>query len=146
MLLFFFFSSRRRHTRFKCDWSSDVCSSDLGDDVVASEVAERGPGADPQHGAERVEGHETQPVHLGQPSDDSVRLAQTLDEAGDDHDLAAKAGEESLRLLETFAGEPDVLAEAQDERAAADPADRAADVVPYDRREHRDHTNRHDLG
>src|SRR5260370_511597 len=24
-----FFSSRRRHTRFKCDWSSDVCSSDL---------------------------------------------------------------------------------------------------------------------
>src|SRR5260370_14594255 len=28
-ILFFFFSSRRRHTRFKCDWSSDVCSSDL---------------------------------------------------------------------------------------------------------------------
>src|SRR3989475_5202084 len=28
--LFFFFSSRRRHTRFDCDWSSDVCSSDLG--------------------------------------------------------------------------------------------------------------------
>src|SRR5882762_6684075 len=25
----FFFSRRRRHTRFKCDWSSDVCSSDL---------------------------------------------------------------------------------------------------------------------
>src|SRR2546430_9865644 len=27
--MFFFFSSRRRHTRFDCDWSSDVCSSDL---------------------------------------------------------------------------------------------------------------------
>src|SRR5438309_5965284 len=27
---FFFFSSRRRHTRWNCDWSSDVCSSDLG--------------------------------------------------------------------------------------------------------------------
>src|SRR2546430_3000166 len=25
----FFFSSRGRHTRFDCDWSSDVCSSDL---------------------------------------------------------------------------------------------------------------------
>src|SRR5256886_9814007 len=25
----FFFASRRRHTRFDCDWSSDVCSSDL---------------------------------------------------------------------------------------------------------------------
>src|SRR5256886_2490483 len=28
-VIFFFFSSRRRHTRFDCDWSSDVCSSDL---------------------------------------------------------------------------------------------------------------------
>src|SRR5690606_40137757 len=28
-LCFFFFSSRRRHTRFSRDWSSDVCSSDL---------------------------------------------------------------------------------------------------------------------
>src|SRR5438132_9674823 len=27
--VFFFFSSRRRHTRSLCDWSSDVCSSDL---------------------------------------------------------------------------------------------------------------------
>src|SRR2546430_5764620 len=30
---FFFFSSRRRHTRFDCDWSSDVCSSDLAEAV-----------------------------------------------------------------------------------------------------------------
>src|SRR6266481_8023292 len=29
MVIFFFFSSRRRHTRWNCDWSSDVCSSDL---------------------------------------------------------------------------------------------------------------------
>src|SRR6267142_5043574 len=29
MFFFFFFSSRRRHTRLTCDWSSDVCSSDL---------------------------------------------------------------------------------------------------------------------
>src|SRR5690348_8248336 len=29
--VFFFFSSRRRHTRWTGDWSSDVCSSDLGD-------------------------------------------------------------------------------------------------------------------
>src|SRR5882762_4642805 len=38
-LNFFFFSSRRRHTRFKCDWSSDVCSSDLNLDVVAQAKA-----------------------------------------------------------------------------------------------------------
>src|SRR5256886_8480108 len=43
---FFFFSSRRRHTRFDCDWSSDVCSSDLGKatmlrgEVVAVELHE----------------------------------------------------------------------------------------------------------
>src|SRR5215204_7255993 len=30
-MIFFFFSSRRRHTRSLCDWSSDVCSSDLAD-------------------------------------------------------------------------------------------------------------------
>src|SRR4051812_49586920 len=29
IFFFFFFSSRRRHTRLTCDWSSDVCSSDL---------------------------------------------------------------------------------------------------------------------
>src|SRR5579872_7560471 len=31
VLFVFFFSSRRRHTRCGRDWSSDVCSSDLGD-------------------------------------------------------------------------------------------------------------------
>src|SRR5438477_8007674 len=31
IIFFFFFSSRRRHTRLTCDWSSDVCSSDLDD-------------------------------------------------------------------------------------------------------------------
>src|SRR5262249_59046824 len=30
LCLVFFFSSRRRHTRLVSDWSSDVCSSDLG--------------------------------------------------------------------------------------------------------------------
>src|SRR2546430_8903438 len=36
LFIFFFFSSRRRHTRFDCDWSSDVCSSDLGITVLLS--------------------------------------------------------------------------------------------------------------
>src|SRR6266571_6748486 len=35
LLLVFFFSSRRRHTRLTCDWSSDVCSSDLSFHFVA---------------------------------------------------------------------------------------------------------------
>src|SRR2546430_4074716 len=41
----FFFSSRRRHTRFDCDWSSDVCSSDLeasaGESLTVVSVFER---------------------------------------------------------------------------------------------------------
>src|SRR5256886_4035768 len=38
----FFFSSRRRHTRFDCDWSSDVCSSDLNDIPLLFEVLDPG--------------------------------------------------------------------------------------------------------
>src|SRR5256886_12197091 len=40
-----FFSSRRRHTRFDCDWSSDVCSSDLSYGrrcLMARRLVERG--------------------------------------------------------------------------------------------------------
>src|SRR5438876_11543117 len=44
--MFFFFSSRRRHTRWTGDWSSDVCSSDLPDPrgmvVVAHGFGEHG--------------------------------------------------------------------------------------------------------
>src|SRR2546430_7224775 len=42
----FFFSSRRRHTRFDCDWSSDVCSSDLN-------APQHVDGVDPLGGANR---------------------------------------------------------------------------------------------
>src|SRR5205085_8110512 len=37
--LTFFFSSRRRHTRFDCDWSSDVCSSDLHPAEIYADLA-----------------------------------------------------------------------------------------------------------
>src|SRR5689334_24011168 len=46
----FFFSSRRRHTRWNCDWSSDVCSSDLGLAAAARAGDRPGrgvPGGDP---------------------------------------------------------------------------------------------------
>src|SRR5256885_16534558 len=47
-ICFFFFSSRRRHTRLQGDWSSDVCSSDLpfrlGDYIEVLDTAEK-PGA-----------------------------------------------------------------------------------------------------
>src|SRR5256885_16527618 len=57
---FFFFSSRRRHTRLQGDWSSDVCSSDLaacgpgaiplaGEPPMAETVAKRNPKRCPTH-------------------------------------------------------------------------------------------------
>src|SRR5438477_2376788 len=48
----FFFSSRRRHTRLTCDWSSDVCSSDLEDgEPLEAEAVEQVEGEEaPQHG------------------------------------------------------------------------------------------------
>src|SRR5437868_8667372 len=39
LLFCFFFSSRRRHTRSKRDWSSDVCSSDLYESMVSVKQA-----------------------------------------------------------------------------------------------------------
>src|SRR6266487_6265405 len=38
-IVFFFFSSRRRHTRWTGDWSSDVCSSDLTEGVPVLDMA-----------------------------------------------------------------------------------------------------------
>src|SRR5947209_19557859 len=40
LFVIFFFSSRRRHTRYWRDWSSDVCSSDLASSEILAQVAE----------------------------------------------------------------------------------------------------------
>src|SRR3712207_8612755 len=78
-MFFFFFSSRRRHTRYWRDWSSDVCSSDLGrprsapEGVetlparVRSEVIDRlpGPRAKVEFGECSVGGH-GEPARLGE--------------------------------------------------------------------------------
>src|SRR2546430_7453589 len=50
--IFFFFSSRRRHTRFDCDWSSDVCSSDL--DLPGGNRDREIPGGDQADRADRL--------------------------------------------------------------------------------------------
>src|SRR5256886_4146575 len=60
--LCFLFSSRRRHTRFDCDWSSDVCSSDLMESAalaalgVGLEVDEVDESIDPVEADEDVSG------------------------------------------------------------------------------------------
>src|SRR2546430_3501020 len=67
----FFFSSRRRHTRFDCDWSSDVCSSDLADP--------RNHYASPLYG----DAYGLPPIliHVGSDEilrDDAIRMAERL--------------------------------------------------------------------
>src|SRR2546430_8977958 len=63
-LLVFFFSSRRRHTRFDCDWSSDVCSSDLRE--------ARGPEEDEAHVAHGAVRDEPLQVRLGEAHEGRV--------------------------------------------------------------------------
>src|SRR2546427_9771 len=66
MLYFFFFSSRRRHTRFDCDWSSDVCSSDL-----TVEYREKA------YAAGKIPGGFLK--REGRPSDEEVLAARVID-------------------------------------------------------------------
>src|SRR5207237_5776025 len=75
LVFYFFFSSRRRHTRFKCDWSSDVCSSDLGDLEVKARAfgwaVASCDGHDPRSLASTLEGlaHEQRPkLEIGRAS------------------------------------------------------------------------------
>src|SRR5690606_40601178 len=69
---FFFFSSRRRHTRFSRDWSSDVCSSDL----IAAPVSEFG---DDTHDETMVA---TVAERLGIDPSRASRLVSEMVEAG----------------------------------------------------------------
>src|SRR5256885_8476437 len=78
VMCFFFFSSRRRHTRLQGDWSSDVCSSDLTRGhypapLAALEVMEYGM----SHGVERGLAREVDavaPLILGDVAQNLVRL------------------------------------------------------------------------
>src|SRR3712207_9190576 len=67
-MFLFFFSSRRRHTRYWRDWSSDVCSSDLGLPNDGGAPGRRGPRARgvPQGvaGGGKLSGGEGQRAHL----------------------------------------------------------------------------------
>src|SRR5690348_17517543 len=83
----FFFSSRRRHTRWTDDWSSDVCSSDLGRDQLL----------DPHDGDEDLrEGQAHPAVPLRLDDADGPRLGHgevgAADGDRDVQELAAEVG------------------------------------------------------
>src|SRR5688500_20192745 len=69
----FFFSSRRRHTRLQGDWSSDVCSSDLQDDMfvgfqVGSTPRAVGPGEAAELSVDQMWFFTSRTVEIGRAS------------------------------------------------------------------------------
>src|SRR3990167_5960603 len=77
----FFFSSRRRHTRFDCDWSSDVCSSDLLDPGRMDRLEEE---ADKNAGKEgAVRKASSRAVGVSKPARTKVKNEDGLAEAMD---------------------------------------------------------------
>src|SRR5438132_2795266 len=96
----FFFSSRGWHTRSLCDWSSDVCSSDLvrpPGRAVGRAGGGRGQRATPP--ARHVNDLE------GEPAPDR----QTLWPTGDEHDAVASMGESGRMAVVVGRGEGDAL-------------------------------------
>src|SRR6266508_6194719 len=97
--MFFFFSSRRRHTRWPRDWSSDVCSSDLwaggdrGPDALdAGECAQREPGREGADERRRpIEPDQASTDGLGQPHVTHPDTCQSP-EVGAEHDVDQKTG------------------------------------------------------
>src|SRR2546422_1922855 len=78
MYCFFFFSSRRRHTRCSRDWSSDVCSSDLlqaGPDSPAQEPARNRPG-DSRRGGRAARGSRGRSQGSRQPGKGADRRSE----------------------------------------------------------------------
>src|SRR2546427_1828777 len=104
---FFFFSSRRRHTRFDCDWSSDVCSSDLQAFAALDEVLM---GQEPVHehegGTAHQDGRTYDPARRPAAATEQFLGAHGLQSRQDQregargqHDPGAKAEQGVLRAL-----------------------------------------------
>src|SRR5256885_16375514 len=87
---FFFFSSRRRHTRLQGDWSSDVCSSDLHDALVEVFAGEHG--VERHDSAVRGSEHDAEQVELALSAREHIALnCERLDkQTTDQHRLHAQ--------------------------------------------------------
>src|SRR6267142_6060880 len=77
--IFFFFSSRRRHTRLTCDWSSDVCSSDLLQAARIGAVGVSGDAGLERHLAPGLPA--VLPEEVGDAADRVGRAAAQIDDA-----------------------------------------------------------------
>src|SRR5438093_10039715 len=108
-ILFFFFSSRRRHTRLVSDWSSDVCSSDLERHAPPVREARDGTGGVRPDARQRVE-----PVDARRQSA-AVRPCGAMQIAG--AAVVAEAAPRSQYVAEARARQRANGGEAREERA-----------------------------
>src|SRR5689334_19115800 len=129
MVWFFFFSSRRRHTRWNCDWSSDVCSSDLEHfiehrrEVVTRRTRFELREAEAQR--ELVEG-------LGMAVTEVDLVVKTIRESNDPEEARAKLMALPLAGLEEFvkrAGRPQVEIDAARARGVYHLSERQAKAI-----------------
>src|SRR5580698_1366502 len=134
MLSLFFFSSRRRHTRLTCDWSSDVCSSDLAEalriDSPTHDVERVRPGVLTAHlnggGATVVSpDHARGRAVSEQRRSDNVRLGQFIEAEGQGANFDR---DEQHNTARTRAGETGSNREPRDTAGAA----KAEDGNPLD--------------
>src|SRR3712207_9173616 len=79
----FFFSSRRRHTRYWRDWSSDVCSSDLPRAAPARAARGQGPRLRHGHDARGAEGRgRTDQGSINRSRSEERRVGKSVDLGG----------------------------------------------------------------
>src|SRR5690606_39293774 len=90
----FFFSSRRRHTRFSRDWSSDVCSSDLGLDGVQNKIHPGDP-ADKNL-------YDLPPEEDAQIPTVCASLEQAIDALDQDREFLTRGGVFSNEMLDAY--------------------------------------------
>src|SRR6185312_4198558 len=108
MVLFFFFSSRRRHTRSDRDWSSDVCSSDLVGRLLNNLGGLEFLLGRPEDAVARLKEAFAIALDLGHDVDSAAAvasLAQVHLRTGD----AEKAEEQARHALEILEGHDDLL-------------------------------------
>src|SRR3989454_8188637 len=105
-MLFFFFSSRRRHTRLQGDWSSDVCSSDLGTTLRDVAEADAGRVLDEGRAVDCVERVHVEAGQLDEEARPRERVLVLLVVADDVADVLA---EEALDALVELLDAVDVL-------------------------------------
>src|SRR5207248_6185381 len=95
-----FFSSRRRHTRSYGDWSSDVCSSDLGDDALGQQDQRVLIAGKPRQRILRLEQLSQAPSQRQQdriPDRDSQGIVDLLEAIEIDHEIGRASCRERVK-------------------------------------------------